>query len=376
MKRFVMLLCLLLGCEQPQAYPQLELLWSFDIPREDGYGSDLKDGLLIGSIQLPKKPYEVLGFDLASRSTVFRQTFSGGDLFFAGYGGLATWEDKILLQQPVGSHAVAILNRQGKKIRDWQLPYKTTALIVPLINHQSTVYLTSSHTVTAFDWNQGLLWEKYFESPEGSGIDDTAFDEKNGILYVATQSTNNPRATSVYALNTGGQMLWERDLGAVNSGFRRRATLAAYAGGVAVAQMGKGSVEVYTTEGLIKTTTSFVCDETNVMAKPIIVDQVLYGSPDGDHCLFAIDLATGRKKWDFKAPFPGTFGNTPTVVNGVVYAANRRIYAIEAQTGKLLATSSFDDEALQFERGQVHYDAPRHQLVLWGNKIYAFKPVR
>lgn len=67
-----------------------------------------------------------------------------------------------------------------------------------------------------------------------------------------------------------------------------------------------------------------------------------------DKKLYALDAATGAKKWEFAAE--GSVDSSPMVVNGVVYVESegKKVYALDAitgasewvfQTGGLISTS-------------------------------------
>ena len=71
-------------------------------------------------------------------------------------------------------------------------------------------------------------------------------------------------------------------------------------------------------------------------ASACVVDGVVYvGSRDAH--VYALDAATGRKKWDY--PTSKSWVNTtPTVRDGLVYAAtsdSSRFFALDARTGRL-----------------------------------------
>ena len=71
-----------------------------------------------------------------------------------------------------------------------------------------------------------------------------------------------------------------------------------------------------------------------VLSSPAIVGSSLYvGS--SDHCLYAVDLATGAQKWRFKSE--GRITSSPAVSGGVVYfgSYDGNFYAVDAATGQL-----------------------------------------
>lgn len=367
------------NCAAPPIAPEtIELNWNLNVNKVDYYGSDLRDGLLVGSYERESR---VQVFDVANRTLSFARDG------FTAYGGVAAWNDLLLLQRQGNPGVADIYTKTGQLLRYLKMDSKNPfTLNRGMVQDKNAVYLTTSHSLFAYDMetlaqpNSQPLWQRYFESPEASGIDDLAVDSTNGIIYIATEKPTNKLTTTLYALNRQGQELWQKDLGTSPEGltYARRAKLQAYEKGVVASLYGSGVVELYNPKGeaVWANPVRFVCDETNVLSKPAIVDEVLYGSPAGDHCLFAIDLKTGRKLWDFKAPQSGTFDNKPVVVNGVVYASNGRVYAVDAKDGQLLAASEVYDRSLQFERGNIHYDPPRNQLIMWGEKIYSFKPIR
>jgi eukaryotic-like serine/threonine-protein kinase len=71
-----------------------------------------------------------------------------------------------------------------------------------------------------------------------------------------------------------------------------------------------------------------------VFSSPAIAgDNLYFGS--SDHCLYALDLATGTEKWKFKSG--GRITSSPAVSAGVVYfgSYDGNFYAVDAATGQL-----------------------------------------
>jgi len=69
-------------------------------------------------------------------------------------------------------------------------------------------------------------------------------------------------------------------------------------------------------------------------AAPTVVDGKVYAGAL-DHCVYALDAATGEERWTF--PMGDRLGSGLTVANGRVYAGSydHRLYALEAATGRL-----------------------------------------
>jgi outer membrane protein assembly factor BamB len=74
------------------------------------------------------------------------------------------------------------------------------------------------------------------------------------------------------------------------------------------------------------------------LSSPTVVNGVVYSASDR---VYAVDAATGKVRWSFK-PRKAYFNASPTVVNGVVYAgtvySDGRLYALKANNGALLWT--------------------------------------
>lgn len=69
-----------------------------------------------------------------------------------------------------------------------------------------------------------------------------------------------------------------------------------------------------------------------VLSSPAVAgDKLYFGS--GDHCLYALDLATGTQKWKFKTE--GRVTTSPAISKGVVYfgSFDGNFYAVDAATG-------------------------------------------
>jgi outer membrane protein assembly factor BamB len=113
---------------------------------------------------------------------------------------------------------------------------------------------------------------------------------------------------------------------------------------------------------------------TDVIEFTITAD-TLYTAPRSGQCVWAINLKDGQIKWAMNAGKygdPYSFGGTPLLVNGVVYAMNGRLWAIDAQTGEVLGLSKEIDKGWvvtnpQFLNGEI---------IAWGRIATGFKPIR
>lgn len=77
---------------------------------------------------------------------------------------------------------------------------------------------------------------------------------------------------------------------------------------------------------------TFADAKNKLWSKPLLANNKLYQA-SLDHNLYAIDVATGKKVWEFKATAP--IAVQPTLHNGVLYfgAFDSKFYAVDAETG-------------------------------------------
>jgi|GEM_PF-2491775 len=97
--------------------------------------------------------------------------------------------------------------------------------------------------------------------------------------------------------------------------------------------------------------------------------------PFGDGCFSAWDTETGKMRWNFDSPNQFTFANKPLLVNNVLYAANQYMWALDFDTGKILAISEKNSDT-QGETGTPQYDAASNQIILWGRELQFYKPLK
>jgi outer membrane protein assembly factor BamB len=106
-----------------------------------------------------------------------------------------------------------------------------------------------------------------------------------------------------------------------------------------------------------------------------ITTDTLYTAPRSGQCVWAIDLKDGHIKWAMNAARygdPYSFGGTPLLANGVIYAMNGRLWAIDAQTGEVLGLSKEVDKGWVVTNPQYI----NSEIIAWGRIATGFKPVR
>jgi len=221
-----------------------------------------------------------------------------------------------------------------------------------------------SNAVAAFQPSEGAAESAFRANPSHSGyypssrsptLLKVAWRFRTGGPVVASPSIADGIAYigsadhSMYALRvTDGSVLWKYTTkGAVNSSAavsRNRVFFSSLDGYVYALDAGSGKMvwrfatggeRRYTAAGLVAPSKESAPDAFDVfLSSPTVVGDTLYiGS--GDHNVYALDAATGTRRWQF------TTGNvvhaSPAVVNGAVFIGSwdRYMYKLDARTGAL-----------------------------------------
>lgn len=119
-----------------------------------------------------------------------------------------------------------------------------------------------------------------------------------------------------------------------------------------------------------------VCPLTGTTSNQItIADDKIFVGPWAGSCLQAYHADTGKLAWVFESPNRITFNTTPLYHNGVIYATNSIMFALDANTGKLLAQG---DQYLNENVGTpIVYDPVRNEILQWGlTGLFAYKLIK
>lgn len=110
-----------------------------------------------------------------------------------------------------------------------------------------------------------------------------------------------------------------------------------------------------------------------------IQDELIYIAPFGDSCVIAFDIQKGHNVWIYKPPqdFRWSFSTKPIYVNGVVYASNGKLWALDGKTGQVL-------DGLDNLNGKLHksfgiplvYHPKMHRIYYWNRAMRIINPIR
>lgn len=107
----------------------------------------------------------------------------------------------------------------------------------------------------------------------------------------------------------------------------------------------------------------------------VIEDDKIFVAPYANKCVMALNAKTGQFLWSFNSPYRSSFGNKVLYLNDVVYATNGRLWALDADTGKLLAQAN--EDLKPNEGTPLTYDPVRNQILTWGGTgVSSYQPLK
>ena len=208
------------------------------------------------------------------------------------------------------------------------------------------------------------------------------------VVAMAFDSAGNPyvstRDSHIYALEQSGKIRWSVDISRNLPINLTSADAIAISGDTLVATSGGGLLEAFDIvtgsprwdgkDGRWPSFNNCTYFQSGFANYLKIGDGTIFVSPDGGTCVLAFSLESGAPLWVFDAPNTLTFGSDPLYLNGVLYATNTRLWAIDAKTGRALGVGKY--VKLTQLTANVQYSPARDELYVWGDEIAAYRPVR
>ncbi len=218
------------------------------------------------------------------------------------------------------------------------------------------------------------LWRRTFEAR----ISSLAVDE----AYVYIGGVSERAEANILKLSVNdGQNLWQGDL----QGFGRDrpfAQLLTVAGEqlLAYAFELSGTIQAFDRQTGKRLWTASLdnCRDSAGFASSLeIGDGLAFISPSTGSCLYAVDLSNGKGAWTFQTGSVGpdgaiSIGGKPLYHNGVIYTSVERLWALDAETGKVLSFAG--QPAYNTTDTTIHY--ANGEILVWGDDLTAYKPVR
>ncbi len=364
------LLALLTSCGA--GFPnQLSVLWS--VPMNGAGPSIVMGNQIVGSTAFEDN-YRFTGVDLDTQKIVWRSETPKGPTFqqiMAGKGDYWYFHR-------TNSASLEVYRTNGTLVKQISYPGGSAGNqdgSNPVI-YANTLYISNGDYLHSFDIstpdNPVLQWT--YDAP--SWLNDLVLDDE-GYLYMGVQITENQ--DNLFKLDPKDQrVIWAA----------RTYTTSVAEPNDPVGLILDGSrliTNVSNTMQAFDTTTG----ERVWLSKPLLIcdegsyapgfnlelgeDSVFFISGS---CVAAIQRATGKLQWvmDSLAATGAnyTFSEKPTYYKGVVYAVNGNFWAIDAKSGEVLAVDTRLDRFSQSSYVHVYKD----QLLVWGDNLTAYKPIR
>jgi outer membrane protein assembly factor BamB len=371
--------CFLIACGDFPSFTQapiLQSLWS--VPVNGAFRTHSSNDKLVGLVDWGDT-LTLAAFDPKQRKIIWKSQPHiplGLDNNFVAENGVAYY------MVPNGNLEVHDLET-GKILESVPPPtditFKTAGLGAYLKIVANKLILNSEKILIVYDVSipskPKQLWVRQPES--GEDINLRATDADNSLVYVAAASSKyNSYVTALNAET--GEVRWRQ----ATPYSENRGVLTIRVSGNGLYALGSDdTLRAFDTKtGQSLWTNNDVwrdeCKGTATDATEFtITADTLYTSPRSGQCVWAINLKDGQIKWAMNAGKygdPYSFGGMPLLVNGVIYAMNGRVWAIDAQTGEVLGLSKEIDKGWvvtnpQFLNGEI---------IAWGRIATGFKPIR
>ncbi len=380
------------------APPGITKLWEFDSVNALGFS-------LIGDTVFSQEfaktgnyTGQLVGYDLPSRQIRFRQPYmeaTTDSATMAHRGDAYSFQNVIggsdgFVSRFVddGGPAIQSFDPQGKQIKIvrqpdtddgyFELQGLTRSGDLVLVATKYHLYAYSLKDLLNAQTNSVPLWQKDYLTTRDNyyNLSNVKVDAVTGLIYTLSYDQKDPNNKHLFltAMKPDGTDLWKKEVETTANG-RSGARLTVDNGTLLVFPHDSFMTR-YDANGNILWKKSNLCSPNGDYGIQYaqIDGNTLLDSPNGSAELCAFNLTDGTRKWTFDSKGAG-FINQFALVNGVLYASNGTLYALDTETGNVLAKQGVDASA-ELGGGTVLYDAPRNQLLIWASKLWAYKPIR
>lgn len=349
--------------------PALPLRWSISDPRAFGYVS-LIDNLLLGRQQLT-------AVDIRTRKLAFTLPLE----LDASRTNFAPLGEHLIALTGLSADALTIFDKTGRVLNTVSVPGGTRQSLRQLgpVTVGTSLYVVSGARLYKYNIADLLtpgaqpVWTRTYP---GFGLASLVVQDEDH-LYI---STNAETSRKLIALNAQGETRWSVNVAPLSQPASSAFILGLYQDTI-IAQAGTAGLQAYKVATGERAWSEFpsvdICPGGRAFSASRMTiggDKVFIG-PFGGTCILAYYADTGKVAWVFDSPNGFTFDTTPLYLNGVVYATNSRLWALDAETGQALAVGR---EELRDNIGSpLAYDPVEHQVLQWGSTgVFAYQPLR
>ncbi len=283
---------------------------------------------------------------------------------------------------PASDRSLLVISADGQVLNRVSVPERANAQTrggPRVIGNR--LYLTANTQLLAFD-------RTTIATGTPLPVLNITFPGLPSIVAMTFDSAGNPyvstRDSHIYALEQSGKIRWSVDISRNLPIAPTSADAIAISGDTLVATSGGGLLEAFDTatgsprwdgkNGRWPSFNNCKYGQAGFANYVRIDDGIIFVSLDGETCFSAFSLENGASLWVFDSPNGLTFGSDPLYLNGVLYATNARLWAIDARTGKALGVGMRVGHTQL--TANVQYSPARNELYVWGDEIAAYRPVR
>ena len=350
--------------------PTLTRLWSLAEPKTLGQTTLAGDLLLGGRPQLTAIDIRAhkVAFNLPLEIDTIRTSFTA-------------LSDQLIALTGIRDDTLTIFSKSGQVVNTVKLPGGMRQGINQLgpIVVGTSLYVVSGPVLYKFrtaDLLRSDAQPVWTRSYPGYSLASLLVPDEDHIVV----SVNAEVSRSMVALNGQGQQRWTVDVAPATQTVSSAYILSSYKD-LVIAHAGAAGLQAYKLETGVKAWADFpntdICPGGHSISTSnlTIAADKIYMGPSGGTCVQAYQADTGKLAWVFNAPNDVTFDTKPLYLNGVVYASNNVLWALDAETGKALAQAP--DEVGDNTGMPLAYDPVDNQLLHWGSTgVFAYRPLR
>ncbi|MDV6376179.1 PQQ-binding-like beta-propeller repeat protein [Deinococcus arenicola] len=353
------------------ALPSLTRLWSLPKPTTLGQ-TTLVDNLMLGSTP------NLTAIDVQAHRVAFTIPLK----IDYGRTTITSLGDHLVALTGAGQDSLTVLSRTGQVLNTFKLLAGTGIGLNSLgpVVVGTSLYVVSGISLYKFNTADLLrpdaqpMWVRTYTGLALSSL--LVADEDHIVVAV----NNADVSRQLVALDGQGQQRWALDVAPSTQVASSAYILNSYKD-LVIAHAGSAGLQAYKLSTGARAWDVFpntdICPGGHAIQSfnlTIAADKIFMG-PWGGTCVLAYHADNGKLAWVFDAPNNITFDTKPLYLNGVVYASNSRLWALDAETGKPLAQATDD---LNDNTGTpLAFDPIQNQILHWGlSGIFAYRPLK
>ena len=374
---FTLFLISLTGCELMGTKPfsdRTPILWDVSL---SGFGEvERVDSLLLGMADLATED-RLVAVDLDNRDIAWKSdvvNFQSGRLVTASKGDY-------IYAQIIQAEGFYIYTKRGELISHVRFPdpFESRSLSIHPTIDSNKLYISNGRHLYAYDLtdpvNPSLVWKISYDYDF-----KTMTVDNEGNLFVSMATTKDLDVALKQLNPVDGSVIWQASTRTEEESVLQRSAYTLEVDGGKLFAIAFGTVQAFSKETGERLWVSELlrCSSDGIQSiyAMELAEGNAYIAPAGGSCVFGVDLTDGNILWMHNAKVVPSawfsYGGKPKYYNGVVYATNSYLWALDAQTGEVLSLSKIQDRLAT----QTYIQEYNGEILVWGEKLRAYKPVR